>query len=59
MLDYKYILEALLKMIKRFENKTNNFIIGKTYTEKAKNLIRKLSKKNLMIVKLIQKQLKI
>lgn len=51
MLGYKHTPEALLKMIKRFENKTNHPMFGKTHTEEAKNLIRKLGKKNPMFGK--------
>ena len=51
MLGYKHILEALLKMIKRFKNKTNHPMFGKTHTEWAKNFIRKLGKNNPMFGK--------
>ncbi len=51
MLGYKHTPEALLKMIKRFKNKINHPMYGKTHTEEAKNLIRKFGEKNPMFGK--------
>lgn len=51
MLGYKHTAEALLKMVKRFENKINHPMFGKTHTEEAKNFIRKLGAKNPMFGK--------
>lgn len=33
MLGYKHTSEALLKIVKRFENKINHPMFGKTHTE--------------------------
>jgi len=57
MLGYRHTPGALLKMIKRFKNKINHPMYGKTDTEEAKNLIRKLGEKIQCLVKNIQKQL--
>ena len=51
MLGYKHTPEALLKMVKRFKYKINHPMYGKTHTEEAKNLIRKLGDKNPMFGK--------
>lgn len=48
MSGYKHTKEAVLKMIKRFENKNNHPMYGKTHTKEAISLISKPGKLNPM-----------
>lgn len=51
MSDYKHTKEAVLKMIKRFEDKKNHPMFGKTHTKEALALISKPGELNPMFGK--------
>ena len=52
---YKHTYETKLKMLKRFENKSNNPLYGKTHKEKTLKLISKPGEFNPVFAKWISK----